>query len=115
VSFILFMFSGVQDVIPAVPVGVEKSASHHLWLSQGEIGSDNPCSRQLSRNGNVVELCFDYVPVAHYACLSSTVAANRIVPTSPIIPATANGIWGRIFQSRPPIAEAGVIERLRIK
>jgi hypothetical protein len=35
--------SGVQDVIPAVPVGVEKYASHHLWLSQGEIGSDNPC------------------------------------------------------------------------
>jgi hypothetical protein len=27
-------------------MGVEKSASHHV--SQGEIGSDNPCSRQLS-------------------------------------------------------------------
>ena len=30
---------------------VDKSASHHL--SQNEIGSDNPCSRQLSGNAQI--------------------------------------------------------------
>jgi hypothetical protein len=31
-----------------VPIGVAKSAYHHL--SQSEIGGDNPCSRQLSES-----------------------------------------------------------------
>jgi hypothetical protein len=33
---------------PPVWIDVEKSASHHV--SQGEIGSDNPCYQHLSRN-----------------------------------------------------------------
>jgi len=35
-----------QPEIPLVRMGVEKSSYHQL--SQNEIGSDNPCSQQLS-------------------------------------------------------------------
>ena len=49
------------------------------------------------------------------AYLSSTVTAKTKVPISPIIPATMNGTSGVILQSRPPIAAAGVIDRLRTR
>ena len=38
---------------------------------------------------------------------------NTTVPISPINPAVANGTCGAIFQSKPPIAAAGVIVEVR--
>jgi len=43
--------------------------------------NSQPCSRQLSRNGNGSSFMSITFPITHYACRSSTVAANRIVPS----------------------------------
>src|SRR5882724_2904678 len=57
----------------------------------------------------------DDTSLTYPAYFSSTVAAKTIVPTIPIIPAIINGACGVIFQSNPPIAAAGVIDRLRTR
>lgn len=41
--------------------------------------------------------------------------AKMSVPKMPIAPANANGASGRIFHSSPPIADAGVMDRLRTR
>jgi len=46
---------------------------------------------------------------------SRTVATKTIVPTRPMAPATTNGVAGASFHSNPPIAAAGVIDKLRIR
>src|SRR6266550_2475966 len=52
---------------------------------------------------------------AQLAYRSSTVAAKTSVPRTPMIPAVIKGTCGVILHSRPPIAAAGVIERLRTR
>src|SRR5206468_12211183 len=51
----------------------------------------------------------------HPAWCSSTVNANRAVPTKPTAPAIRNGNGGVISQSIPPAIAAGVLARLRMR
>jgi hypothetical protein len=41
-------------------IDVEKSSSHHV--SQGEIGSDKPCSRQLSEKVRLAQILSGLLP-----------------------------------------------------
>ena len=58
---------------------------------------------------------FDKKQGHHVACRSSTVTAKTNVPTKPMIPATMNGTSGAMLHNKPPMAAAGVIERLRTR
>ena len=113
-SPLVYSFLLERKVERAQPLSREEIRTYHLAAKGLVRLSDEEIQQRLSGSlaASSRTLTFDPVQLAYF---SSTVNAKTAVPTKPIIPATTNGTSGATFQSKPPTAAAGVIERLRTR